>query len=164
MVRLGGAWLAALAALLLALPAAAQMAELRKGRLGHLVDLIGGYDYEPVLNDTLVAGNIARLLGDAAPVLRANLGVHAAIDLIAGNLVLQGNAPHQGYEEEAMLWLRVYDGAVMAALLHAGTFYLYAAPGEWEYLPRELRAFYFPRIIGQAQRPPAGLVWVEPTP
>jgi hypothetical protein len=150
--------------LLLAIPARpAGAQDGKQGRLGHLAPLIGSSDYRPVLEDPAVQAALADLVGEALPEVIANLEVHGEIDFVQGHLVLLGNAPHQGTEEEATVWVRLYDGGVKVGLLHAGRFALYAREPDFAYLPRPLQDFFRPRTINPPADPPAGVVWVGRT-
>jgi hypothetical protein len=156
------AWI--LAALLLAPAAMAEEVDWKKGALQHLAPLIGTYRYEEVLGDAAVRAALAGLAGGHEPRIRANLVTHGAIDFVDGHLVLRGLAPHQGGLEEATVWVKIFDGSVRAALLHAGTMTLFARDKEYRYLPAALRAFLVPRESGALDRPLRGLVWLGRTP
>ncbi|MCP5371514.1 MAG: hypothetical protein H6907_07225 [Hyphomicrobiales bacterium] len=157
-----------LAALLTAPPGGARgvLAEdtdWKAGRLGHLAGAIGTYGYDRVLGDPAVAAALAALTGGAdARTIAANMAVAAPIEFMDASLVLRGNAPHRGGEEEALVMVRLFDGTVRAALLHGGRMKLYASDERFDYLPKVLRDFLAPR----ADRPPPparlppGVEWV----
>ena len=88
----------------------------KEGKLGHLSQYIGTYHYDAVLDDPKVAAALHALAGSASRILRANLNVVAPIEFVDECLVLQGNAPHEGGSEEAMVLIKPYDGTVRAAL------------------------------------------------
>jgi hypothetical protein len=151
--------------LAIAILAAAPVAEAegidwKKGALQHLAPLIGTYDYEVVLEDPAVHAALSRLAGAQLDRIVANLQTRGTIDFIDGHLVLTGLAPHRGGEEEATVWIRIYDGEVRAALLHAGTMTLFAAERHFHYLPKLLRAFLVPRDAKAFDAPPPGLIWI----
>lgn len=132
----------------------------KKGALQHLARYIGTYDYEAVLDDPAVRAALMKRAGAHTDRIVANLQTRGPIDFIDGYLVLTGLAPHRGGEEEATVWIRIYDGEVRAALLHAGTMTLFAPEQHFHYLPKLLRAFLVPRNAGVYDAPPRGLVWI----
>ncbi len=150
---------AAVAALLIAASVAgAEEIDWKRGRLEHLARFIGTYAYGPILNDPAVAAALRDVAGSRVETIVKNLQVQGPVDFIDGHLVLRGLAPHQGGEEEATVWVKIYDGTVRAALLHAGTMTLFAPDGRYDYVPRELRAFLHPRL--RETRPPPGVQWI----
>lgn len=136
----------------------AQDLDWKEGRLGHLAPYIGTYRYDAVLGDPAVDAALRTLAGDAADTLVRNMSVRPPVEFVEGNLVLRGNAPHQGGSEEAMVLVKIYDGTVRAALLHDGRMRLFADDAEFVYVPRVLRDFLRPRDNGRAALPP-GVEW-----
>jgi hypothetical protein len=154
-----GAGIAAIVAILFAAGAVrAEEIDWKQGKLQHLARVIGTYTYQPVLGDPAVAAALRGLAGDDVEIIIDNLQVAAPIDFIAGHLVLRGLAPHQGGREEATVWVKIYDGTVRAALLHAGAMKLFAPDRRYEYIPRELRNFLRPRVPERGL--PSGVEWV----
>lgn len=151
-----------LAMIVLAIAPASRAEEIdwKKGVLQHLARYIGTYDYEAVIDDPAVRAALAKRAGAKADRIVANLQTRAPIDFIDGHLVLTGLAPHRGGEEEATVWIRIYDGEVRAALLHAGTMTLFAPDRQYHYLPKPLRAFLLPRDTRVLDTPPPGLGWI----
>lgn len=150
----------AIAVLATAAAARAEEIDWKKGALQHLARHIGTYDFEAVLDDPAVRTALAKRTGAQADRIVANLQTRGPIDFIDGHLVLTGLAPHRGGEEEATVWIRIYDGEVRAALLHAGTMTLFAPDRHFHYLPKLLRAFLVPRKASVLDAAPAGLVWI----
>jgi hypothetical protein len=149
---------AAIATLCAAAAACAEEVDWKQGALQHLARFIGTYAYEAVLEDPAVSTALRDLAGDDVDIIVRNLQVQGPIDFIDGHLVLRGLAPHQGGSEEATVWVKIYDGTVRAALLHAGTMSLFARDSRYNYVPRELRGFLGPRTIERG--PPSGVVWI----
>lgn len=67
----------------------------------------------------LVAARLQRLPAQVRAHLNHNLDVAGPIDLISCHLVLTGNAPHMGGEENAIVAVNLHSGAVSAAI-HSG--------------------------------------------
>jgi hypothetical protein len=133
------------AATWVALAGPAQATDWKQGKLGHLSQHIGTYDYGAILGDPAVRSALQDLAGSDVENIVINLDVASSIAFIDGHLVLRGNAPHQGGLEEALVMVNVYNGQVRAALLHDNRMTLFAADTEYEYVPRELRDFLRPR-------------------
>lgn len=160
-VRPGASWIAVLcAAVWLTVSGAAQATDWKQGKLGHLSQHIGTYNYEAILGDPAVQSALRDLAGPEVENIVINLDVASSVAFIDGILVLRGNAPHQGGLEEALVMIKVYDGQVRAALLHDNRMTLFAADTEYEYVPRELRDFVQPRGDFTRPVPPPGLVWI----
>jgi hypothetical protein len=147
-------------AALLASTVQAQEVDWKTGALAHLVPFIGTYSIQEVLDDPVAAAALARLVPDAARAdIPRNLQVAGPIDFISGYLVISGNAVHAGGEDEAQVWLKVYDGSAIVVLTRGGVRTLYAGESDYSYLPRMLRA----QLATQpgdilATKPPA-LLW-----
>lgn len=142
---------------------AAQDIDWKAGRLGHLSSLIGTYDFEDrLLGDPVVAAGVAACAPAVTPeVLARNLEVRGPIDFIDGHLVLSGLRAHHGGEEEAALWVKVYDGSVRVFLLHDGERRLCAADATYGWIPLGLRQRAVSRPEAFAA-PPDDLVWQQP--
>lgn len=120
--------LCVLALLLAALLAPA--AQACTGKLARMLAYTGEYKTAEVLNDPAVAAVLKRLLGSELAHLKRNLGVTGPVDLISCDLVVSGNAPHQGGEENAIVDISVYSGSVAAAILSRGKIAIYADTGK----------------------------------
>ena len=132
------------------------------GKLANLAPTIGTYQYDEVLGDARVRQAVEALLPEAERAsLKNNLGVRAPIDFIKGYLVLSGNAPHRGGEENASVWINIYDGKVYVALLRHGKWTLYANEAQFGYLPLQLRNTVADRSMGGPQQPPADVRWIH---
>jgi|GEM_PF-3424870 len=159
-VRLVPLVLALLLPLAHASSALAQEVDWKAGALGHLAPLIGTYRLDDVLADPEVAATLARLVPEEARArIPLNLQVAGPIDFISGYLVLSGNAPHAGGEEEAQLWLKVYDGSALVVLTQSGVRTLYADMERYSYLPKALRAQLAASPQDMLAAKPPALLW-----
>jgi hypothetical protein len=140
----------------------------KASRFGYLGQFAGSYRYEAVLDEPAVASALRSLTGaEAAGQISQNMTVRIPIALIGSDLVLQGNAPHQGLTEAATVWVNMSDGTVRAALLHHAQLVRYARDPEYRYIPDGLRQFLRPRSLTellatpQDAGPPPGVRWIK---
>ena len=109
--------------------------DFKKGKLGHLSKYIGTYNYDAILDDTVVKENLKTLVGEKElATIRQNLGVIGPIEFIETSLVLSGQAPHEGGSEEAMVFVELSDGTVRAGLLHEKKVTIYAKDSSYEFI------------------------------
>lgn len=158
-----GALLALLLALALAgIPCAASAA--CTGKLAALQSYTGKYRSDADLLDAQpLAAVLARLPGAERLQLRRNLDVSGPVALANCHLVLVGNAPHMGTEQDAMLDVDLASGTVLAAI-HAGgriDIYVLADPPTttpaWDALPSAMRAWAVRADMGFPRQPPRRL-------
>ena len=64
---------------------------------------IGNPDTDALLKEPAVRAQLEAMLGKQLPKLIQNLNVKGDVELINGALALNGNAPHKGGEEEAVV-------------------------------------------------------------
>ncbi len=95
----------------------------------------GSADTDAFLRDPGLRAELVLLLGGSLAQLENNLSVRAEVDLVGGQLRLAGNAPHGGGEEEAVVCVAVYDGAVNAAILSAGAITVFTKSRDYAALP-----------------------------
>jgi hypothetical protein len=138
----------------------AQDVDWKKGKLGRLAGLIGTYNNDALLDDQQVMQAMRQVVGKDVGLLKQNLATRGPIDFIDGNLVLAGQAPHMGGDEEAAIWVKVYDGSVRAVIMHQGKVTIYAKDMQYDHLPGELRS-YVRNLFdpGHELDPPPGLHW-----
>ncbi len=120
--------LIAAAFLAVLLPFTAAQACSKNGKLAGLMHYAGSTrdDFPTALDDDPAVQ--ARLQGLPTPVrahLKRNLDVRGPVDLVSCHLVLSGNADHMGGEENAIIDVNLYSGAVTAALLSHGSINIY---------------------------------------
>ena len=77
---------------------------------------IGTYLAEEFINDPAVLPKLETLTGKNLDLIRTNLNVHGQIDLCGCNLVVQGNAPHKGFEENVIVLFDLVSGDVTAGI------------------------------------------------
>lgn len=154
-----------LATLLLVLAALAFNASAAcSGKLASLQSYAGKYRGDAdVLDAHALATILARLPGNAALHLNRNLDVTGPVELADCHLVLAGNAPHMGTEQDAMLDVGLDTGTVIAAIHGGGRIDIYlladhATTPRWETLPRKLREWAVRADMGFPQQPPRDLV------
>lgn len=83
----------------------------------------GSYDTDAFLREPAVRAELQKLLGPELKHLMHNLNVRGAVDLSGQTLSVNGNAPHQGTEEEAVVCVTVLLSSmnVEAAILSKDT-------------------------------------------
>jgi hypothetical protein len=134
------------------------------GKLANLQSYAGNYR---ATSDLLAAPELATLLqrlpGDEATHLTRNLDVSGPVMLVNCHLVVSGNAPHMGTEQDAMLDVDLVSGTVIAAIHGGGRIDIYTladpasgAPG-WNALPRSMREWAVRADMGFPQQPPHSL-------
>lgn len=134
------------------------------GALAGLQSYAGKYRADQdLLAAPAVAARLARLPQDVRQRLQRNLDVSGPARLDACHLVLSGNAPHMGTEQDALLDVDLASGTVTAAI-HAGgriDVYVLADPvpatPRWDALPLALRAWAARADMGFPQQQPRNL-------
>ncbi|HEY7534106.1 MAG TPA: hypothetical protein VH681_15150 [Nitrospiraceae bacterium] len=94
----------------------------------------GSYDTEGFLSDPVVRRELQLLLGSEMDHLLHNLNVRAAVDLSSQTLSVNGNAPHEGTEEEAIVCVTVLPlkTIVEAAILSKDAIMVYSREKRYE--------------------------------
>ncbi len=95
----------------------------KDAKLAALVSYAGTYagDTPTALDaDPVVSSRLQHLSASVRAELKRDLEVRGAVDLIQCHLALSGNAPHMGGEQNAILDVNLYSGAVTVALLDQG--------------------------------------------
>ena len=134
----------------------------KRGKLQHLSAYIGTYEYKNILNDDAVKKALIKLVKEEnIPLIENNISVARPVNFIDGNLILLGNAPHQGMEEAAIVTIRIYSGEISVALLHKGQITLYSSETKYNDLSPSIRDFIAFRLSGKEQNitQPADVVW-----
>jgi len=96
----------------------------------------GSDDTDSLLRHRDVRPQLLRLLGSELAHLENNLFVRGSVDVVSGALALQGNEPHLGTEEEAVVCIATYDLQVSAAIFSKGKIAVYSRDGSYDNLPR----------------------------
>jgi hypothetical protein len=82
-----------------------------------------------------VSAELKRVVGNQLPKLMQNTNVRGAIAYDGGSLVVSGNAPHKGGEEEGVICVNPYSpGLVEAAIFSRGKITVFATAEKYEYL------------------------------
>lgn len=82
----------------------------------YLKKYAGEYSADKVLNDKRIRPILIKMMGKDYEHLNTNLMVTGPVDLISGSIVIEGNAPHQGGEEMAILDINLYTGIIRTAI------------------------------------------------
>lgn len=99
---------------------AASLFAQKQNDFSHFKNLAGDYKAYDILEDAKLKSILKKMLGKEFNHLVTNLDVMGPVDLIGGNIVLQGNASHKGNEEMALLDINLYSGVVCAAIYSKG--------------------------------------------
>ena len=88
-----------------------------------------------LLKEPAVRANLQRVVGNQLPKLMQNINVRGAIAYDGGSLVISGNAPHIGGEEEGVVCVNPYSPSLVeAAILSRGKITVFATAEKYEYL------------------------------
>ena len=117
------------------------MAETNKKKLGYLKVYVNTYNDEKIFNDKFVSKSLQKLLGKEKSHLLENLSVRGPIDMISGELVISGIAPHQGGSEEGIVSINIYSGEITAVIYSNKKFKIYTHQNKYDYLPRSIQNF-----------------------
>ena len=97
-----------------------QEVDWRSGKLRHLFQYVGTYNFEAIFDDPFVRRAMEELLGDNVSHLRQNLKARGSIEIEGQYLALWGHKPHEGHLENAILVINVYDGKIHAGIFSNG--------------------------------------------
>jgi hypothetical protein len=86
------------------------------GRFAHLKSFAGEYP-DRFLKNPVVQSRMSRLMGAELAHLKRNLLATPPVALIDCELVVEGNAPHQGGNQNAILSFNLYSGIMTVAIL-----------------------------------------------
>lgn len=98
-----------------------------------IVKWAGSYDTNAFLRQPAIHTELQKLLGSELEHLMHNLNVRGAVDLNGQTLSVNGNAPHQGTEEEAIVCVTPGSMTVEAAILSKETVMVYTRAEKYEY-------------------------------
>lgn len=98
-----------------------------------IVKWAGNYDTDAFLRLPAVRSELQKLFGPKLEHLRHNLNVRGAVDLNGQTLSVNGNAPHQGTEEEAIVCVGADSMTVEAAILSKDIVTVYTRAEKYEY-------------------------------
>lgn len=129
---LGAAVITATGALLTAHGAAAQGQVPARPAL--FQKYVGSPDYPALLKEPAVQKSLQQVVGKHVPALVRNLNVAGDMEFFGGAIVIAGNAPHRGGEEEAVICVEPRSGTVQAGLFSRGRITVFAKEPRYDYL------------------------------
>ena len=95
----------------------------------------GREDSDGLLKEPAVQAELQRLVGSQLPKLMHNINVRGTIAFDGGSLVISGNAPHKGGEEEGVICVNPHSaGLVEAGLFSRGKIIVFGTAAKYEYL------------------------------
>ena len=92
----------------------------------------GNYDTDAFFREPAIHSELQKLLGPEFKHLMHNLNVKGAVDLNGQTLSVNGNAPHQGTEEEAIVCVMPGIMKVEAAILSKDTVTVFTRAEKYE--------------------------------
>ncbi len=145
-------------------PAIATAGEVCPGRWSHLMIYAGSDETNQLLDEPKVSTALKALMGSELNHLRHNLDVRGAADLRGCDLVLEGNAPHAGGEENGIVSISLYSGTVAAAILSGGRITIYQNDSNYAAVPIGIKDWLAVVATGFNYRfaPPKGATLVTP--
>jgi len=133
---LGGALLPALLLTLLASASGRAQAPDPAAGKQLLREYAGNDNWSGLLQHPKIRPQLQQLLGAELAHLRRNLDVSGSVDVVGGDLSVDGNAPHQGTEEEAVVCVNTYNLAVSAAIYSKGNVTVFSNTKTYDNLSR----------------------------
>jgi hypothetical protein len=124
-------WIAVISVVTLFVSASATQSDEAATR-AMIVKWAGNYDTDAFLRLPEVRTELQKLLGPELDHLIHNLNVRGAVDLSGQTLSVNGNAPHQGTEEEAIVCVGAGSMAVEAAILSKNRVTVFTRAGKYE--------------------------------
>jgi hypothetical protein len=95
----------------------------------------GREDSDALLKEPAVQAELKRLVGNQLPKLMQNINVRGTIAYDGGSLVMAGNAPHRGGEEEGVVCVNPHaPGLVEAGIFSKGKITVFGTAQKYEYL------------------------------
>ena len=95
----------------------------------------GREDSDGLLKEPAVQAELKRLVGNQLPKLMQNINVRGTIAFDGGSLVISGNSPHKGGEEEGVVCVSPHaPGLVEAGLYSRGKITVFGTAAKCEYL------------------------------
>jgi len=124
----------------------------------------GSYATGAFLKEPAVHQELQKLLGAEMSHLMHNLNVKGAVDLSGETLSVNGNAPHQGTEEEAIVCVTPFNMTVEAAILSKGKATVFTRAEKYEYASICIKDWITLVNSGHADRfeQPANVLLVKP--
>jgi hypothetical protein len=116
-----------------------------KEKFGYLEGFVGKHKnvQELFSKDESIKKGIEDLARDQIVDLYRNLSTSGPIDMISGDLVFSGNAPHKGGEEMGIIVIELYNGNIHAAIYSNSTTYIFSDKKKFKYLPVALKKWIY---------------------
>lgn len=106
-----------------------------KALLARFTAMPGREDSDALLREPVVRAELKRIVGSQLPKLIQNINVRGTIAFDGGSLVIRGNAPHAGGEEEGVVCVSPHaPSLVEAAIFSHGEITVFATAQKYEYL------------------------------
>lgn len=136
------------------------------GRFASLLKHVGNMPRE-FFEEPEISSRMANLMGQASSRLKTNLDVSGTVDLIGCELVVQGNARHQGGTHHAIFSFSIYSGKMTVGMLDGKDLVVRTSPAGakvYDHLPAHVRDWLYIAASGFQSRgePPVELKWVQP--
>jgi hypothetical protein len=118
------------------------------GRFAYLAKYVGEIP-DSALIDPAISSRMTDLMGTQVRRLKTNLSAAVPVALINCELVVEGNAPHQGGQQNAMLSFNLYDGIMTVAILEGdrilvrATKHRHRDPSNYSHLPAHVRDWIY---------------------
>jgi len=109
------------------------------GKLAFLQAYAGSYESQELLSEPDVTRHLENLPVTVLKHLRKNLNVSGPVDLVSCHLVVTGNAVSGGGNEDAIIDIDLFSGAVVAGLHASIRTDVYAADPDYRHLPIAVR-------------------------
>lgn len=106
-----------------------------KALLAKYIATPGREDSDGLLKEPAVRAELQRVVGNQLPKLIQNINVRGTIAFDGGSLVISGNAPHKGGEEEGVICVNPHSPSLVeAAIFSRGKITVFATAEKYEYL------------------------------
>lgn len=98
---------------------------------------VGTWDIDDFLAEKDIKNELDMLVGNQINKLTLNFSVSGAIEYQGGGLVISGNAPHRGTEEEAIVCVQAFgaDIKVHASIYSNEEILIYTRENDYRFLP-----------------------------
>jgi len=117
----------------------ADMTKPAENKLDYLKEYIGTYDSAKIYTDNFISKKLKKLPKNELEHLKRNLSVRGPINFINGELVIAGNAPHKGGEENAILSINLHNHKVTIAIYSNKKITVYAEDNDYRHLPISIK-------------------------
>lgn len=95
---------------------------------------VAGWDIDGLLKEPVVAAGLNKIPAAQRAKLKTSLNVTSGVEYVGGHLRVEGNAPHSGGEEAAVLCVDPYGNKVQAAIFSKGAIQVYTTETRYDYL------------------------------